>query len=114
MATNAFCKQLQSRLEATGDASSAMWHFMADILEHTANEATHWTHRADDARRIPDMIDDAVRWCREKACDEEYEEKCCPCCDGNGDVQLHDEGGNGMYWKCTACNGTGEVKHGPA
>lgn len=38
----------------------------------------------------------------------------CPCCDGQGDMQLHDEGGNGMYWGCMACGGTGRVKHGPA
>lgn len=35
--------------------------------------------------------------------------KTCPCCDGQGDIQLHDEGGNGAYWQCTACNGKGEV-----
>lgn len=62
-----FHKQLQDRLEATGDFRQPMWHFMADVLEHTATEADRWTHRADDARRIPDMIDEAVRWCREEA-----------------------------------------------
>lgn len=63
----AFHKQLKDRLEATGDFSQPMWHFMADVLEHTANEADMWTNRADDARRIPDMIDEACRFCREEA-----------------------------------------------
>lgn len=44
--------------------------------------------------------------CREEAEDTEV----CPSCDGQGDVQLHDEGGNGMYWGCMACGGTGRVK----
>lgn len=63
----AFHKQLQDRLEATGDFSQPMWHFMADVLEHAATEADKWTNRVDDARRIPDVIDEAVRWCREEA-----------------------------------------------
>lgn len=62
-----FHKQLKDRLEATGDVSSSTWHFMADVLEHAASEADKWTNRADDARRIPDMIDEAVRWCRDEA-----------------------------------------------
>lgn len=62
-----FHKQLQDRLEATGDFSQPMWHFMADVLEHAATEADKWTNRADDARRIPDVIDEAVRFCRENA-----------------------------------------------
>ena len=44
--------------------------------------------------------------------DEELEDqnkRTCPCCDGNGDVYLRDEGGNGMYWQCPACRGKGEV-----
>jgi len=36
--------------------------------------------------------------------------KTCPSCDGQGDVQLHDEGGNGMYWQCQACAGKGKVE----
>lgn len=59
--------RLRDRLEATGDMSPGQWHFMADVLEHTATEATRWTNRADDARRIPDMIDEAVRFCRAQA-----------------------------------------------
>ena len=33
----------------------------------------------------------------------------CPSCNGQGDVKLHDEGGNPMWWQCMACAGTGRV-----
>ena len=64
---NNFHMQLRDRVEASGDTSSGNWHLVADILEHAATEATKWTNRADDARRIPDMLDDAVRFLRAAA-----------------------------------------------
>ena len=33
--------------------------------------------------------------------------RICPSCDGQGDVQLRDEGDNKMYWQCPACQGKG-------
>jgi hypothetical protein len=62
-----FHMQLRDRVMAFGDATDGQWHLVADILEHAATEACRWTNRADDARRIPDMLDEAVRFCRQQA-----------------------------------------------
>jgi hypothetical protein len=35
----------------------------------------------------------------------------CTTCAGQGEVHLRDEGSNGMYWQCPACNGKGKVRN---
>lgn len=54
-------RQLADRVRANGDTSPGQLNLIADILSTVSHEAGHWTNRADDATRIPDMIYDASR-----------------------------------------------------
>ena len=44
------------RLALFGDNSATNLNLAADIISAAANRSADWTHRADDAERIPTML----------------------------------------------------------
>ena len=47
---------IRKRLERAGDTSPGALNLAADIVQICVAEAERWTHRADDAVRIPEMM----------------------------------------------------------
>jgi hypothetical protein len=60
-------KECIDRVKASGDTSPGQWNLAADLMFIAAAEAEHWTNRADDATRIPDMLMDCERYLRQQA-----------------------------------------------
>ena len=51
--------EIIERLAMAGKTSPGATNLAADIVGMAANRAAEWTHRADDAERIPDMLYEA-------------------------------------------------------
>ena len=47
---------VMQRLALFGDSSATHLNLAADIISAAANRSAEWTHRADDAERIPTML----------------------------------------------------------
>jgi hypothetical protein len=60
-------KKLVHRIEDGGDTSAGTWNLAADLIFIAAVEASRWTHRFDDAMRIPDMLSEAEQYLRRRA-----------------------------------------------
>ena len=72
-----FAEQLEQRIEMSGDTSPGAWNLAADLLKLVVEEASRWTNRADDAVRIPDVINEAARVLRARAAEPEPSEDEC-------------------------------------
>lgn len=55
----AFHAELIERVRMYGDLSPGIWRLAADLVKQCANESDRWTRRADDAMRIPQVLDEA-------------------------------------------------------
>jgi hypothetical protein len=55
------------RLQHAEDVSPGALNLAADIVADCSLEANHWTTRADDALRIPDMLAETAQNLRQRA-----------------------------------------------
>jgi len=65
-------KSLDDRIRGAG-GQPGDYNFAADILDMASYEASQWTNRCDDARRIPDVLGEAARFLRACAKEDDSE-----------------------------------------